>query len=139
MQDIVANPMVVAAFLGAFAAVFGAVLGGKVTRKRDAGETALKALGMLVEKQESSISKLEKRVDAMEALENRHRRLSEKYSVAIAYILTMWTSWRGLKVRLTAHGFAHGEPPPIPEIIAVDMLHPPEPTDDLGGLPPDPK
>lgn len=134
------TPVVLAALVGALAALGGSIATAIVTRKRDVGETALKALTILVEKQEKTVTRLETKVNEqavrldsldteIESQRKRHRVLSEKYSVSLTYILSLWTSWAGLRVRLRQVGFVHGEPPPIPEIIAVDMEHPPEPLD----------
>ena len=131
------HPGVLTAIVAGVVAIATGVITALVTRKRDVSETALKALTILVEKQETRADKLEgkvkaqeERLDALDAeitgLQTRHRKLSEKYSVSVTYIVSLWTTWFGLRSRLRQAGIPHGEPPPIPEIIAVDMEHPPE-------------
>ena len=138
MSEALMNPVVLAALVGAFAALAASLATATVTRKKDVGDTALRTLSLLVEKQEGDIAKLEGRVetqtkrldafdDEMENLHKKHRKLGEKYSTSLTYILALRTAWGGLKVRLEQAKFPHGDIPPIPEVIAVDMRHPAEP------------
>lgn len=64
---------------------------------------------------------LEKLREKVDSTEKRYRLLTEKYSAAIAYIVSLWTAAQGLFTRLDAENIPHGDIPQPPEIIAVDM------------------
>ena len=122
------EPQVIVALLSAGAIIGAAVVTGFVAARKDSASIALQ----IANETRKELAEVRTRLDAMEAelstTRRKHQKLSEKYSVSVAYILTLLTSWSGLRMRLKSAGFRHGEPPPIPEIIAVDMEHPPEET-----------
>ncbi len=61
------------------------------------------------------------------------RMMKEKYSAALAYIVSLWTAAAGLFSRLDAADVTHGEIPKPPDLIAVDIQPlPVELSSDLG-------
>lgn len=120
------EPQVIVALLGAGAVIGAAIVTGLVAARKDSASIALQ----IANETRAELADVRKRLDAMEAelstTRRKHQKLSEKYSVSVTYILTLLTSWGGLRLRLKQAGFPHGEPPPIPDIIVVDMEHPPE-------------
>lgn len=117
---------VIVALLSAGAIIGAAIVTGLVAARKDSATIALQ----IANETRAELDKVRDRLDRVESelsvTRRKHQKLSEKYSVSVTYILTLLTSWGGLRLRLKQAGFPHGEPPPIPNIIAVDMEHPPE-------------
>lgn len=113
-------------------AIVGALITGFVTRRKDISESAIQALTILVEKQESQINRLDERLDKLEAQyseeEERHRETKrkkrlqqERYSVAISFVGALLSAAKVLFHRLDMEGVVHANLIPIPELIATDV------------------
>ena len=87
-MDAFTHPGVLTAIIAGTVGIVTGIITALVTRKRDVSETALKALTLLVEKQEARADRLEgkvkaqeERLDALDAeitgLQTRHRKLGE--------------------------------------------------------------
>ncbi|MSS84475.1 hypothetical protein FYJ24_06800 [Actinomycetaceae bacterium WB03_NA08] len=103
-------------FWGAVMALLGVLAGHWQARSSSHEENELAGLKASVEVLRAEYSRLNDEVKElrlqMEGERKRYRKLSEKYSAAIAYIQILW-------VRL-------GEYPPAPDLIAEDMTPLPE-------------
>lgn len=143
MVNVLREPIVLVAIIGALSAIIGGALTALVTAKRDeaaaqleevkaANANALAALTLLVQTQGERISKLELHQQTLEKSladekeghnkELKKRRiLEEKYSAACEWILVVHTAWEGLKIRLANVGFEHREIPRLPSIVMVDI------------------
>lgn len=107
--------------------ILSAALVFVATRKKDAGTMALE----IAREAREEVSDLKARLDAMEnklgiesdahaKTKRKLHLLEEKYSAAIAFIISLFTLWAGLKVRLDRAKFEHSEPPQMPDLIAAD-------------------
>ena len=113
----------------------------EAAREAQRGESALAKLTATVEllmkevdrqnaKSEALASKVDLLEREIEQVSQRHRIVSERYSVALSYIGSILPLWEGLKTRLKTVGFEHGEIPPIPPPVLEDLTDPPFLKDD---------
>lgn len=131
------NPVVMAAIVAGVAAVSGTIASTVSSLKKHKTDTSMVALTKLVDHHSERMHHLEEKIDSqnlridelsmeVNSMYFKNRKLGEKYSVSLTYIVSLWTSWFGLRAVLRRDGISYGEPPPVPEIIAVDMQPIPE-------------
>ena len=126
MDGLVTNPAVWVAAITVIGGIAGGLITAAVTRKKDASETALDALTLLVKTQSEDnlqINERLRRVEAeVESLKRDNRLIKEKYSVAITYAHVLRTRGAALLELLDTSGIPHGPIPEVPELIAADFM-----------------
>ena len=99
------------------------------TKKDEADLAAIRVtVGILraeVERQSGDVTKLRAEVETLradiEGTRKKYRILTEKFSSAIAYIVSLTTAAGGLFARLDAAGVPHGDIPAPPSNIVGDL------------------
>ena len=126
LDVLVTNPAVWVAAITVIGGIAGGLITAAVTRKKDASETALDALTLLVKTQSEDnlqINERLRRVEAeVESLKRDNRLIKEKYSVAITYAHVLRTRGAPLLDLLDSAGIPHGPIPEVPALIAADFM-----------------
>lgn len=121
MREVFSNPVV----WGSILAFLGVIVGHFTTNYGKEKDRDLETLRASVTVLQSEYSRLTAEVkelrEAMEKSEKRNRRSLEKYSALMAWAGAVLAAWDGLKVRLQAVGFSHGEIPPLPATVEADL------------------
>jgi hypothetical protein len=121
------QPAIAVAVITATSALLGALITALVTRRKDSATMALE----IAKEARADVVALRERLATVEEklgieseshakTKRKLHLLEEKYSAAIAFIISLLTLWEGLKTRLKRIGFEHGEPPSLPELVAED-------------------
>lgn len=124
---LVEQPAIAVAVISAAGALLGVLTTAIVTRRKDSAAMALE----IAREARADVADLRGRLEKMEAkyglesdahakTKRKLHLLEEKYSAAIAFIISLLTLWEGLKTRLKRIGFEHGTPPSLPELVAED-------------------
>ena len=126
MDVLVTNPAVWVSVITVIGGIAGGLITAAVTRKKDASETALDALTLLVKTQSEDnlqINESLRRVESeVETLKKDNRLIKEKYSVALTYAHVLRTRGFPLLQILDVNGVSHGPMPEVPELISVDFM-----------------